>query len=322
MTIALASLALLVAQDASPTPDKPLTVADGHVEIRLDGAPFTTLRWEGLSRPVLWPVLDRAGRALTRAWPMTDATAEAKGDATDHVHQRSLWFAHGDVNGVDFWTEGDKAGRIEVKVIERTAMAADRVALRLHCDWVGPDDKVVCTEVRDLLFAVRDGARTIDFGIALRASHGALRFGDTKEGTMAVRVAQGLCFDQEGGKGRALSSEGLRDKDVWGTRARWVAFHGEVDGATAGIALLDHKDNLRHPTTWHARPYGLLAANPFGLHDFEKAPPGSGELKLDADATLALRYRVVVFVGAADSVALDEQWEQLVTEPAAKEIKR
>ena len=261
---------------------------------------------------MLWPVLDRAGRARTRDWPMT----KAPDDATDHVHQRSLWFAHGDVNGVDFWTEEGKAGRVVLTAIERVGATAESVTLRLHCDWVGSDVKVVCTEARELVFAEHDGLRTIDCAVALHASHGALRLGDTKEGTMALRVARGLCFEADGSTGHALSSEGRRDKDVWGTRARWVAFDGDVDGATVGIALLDHRDNLRHPTTWHARPYGLLAANPFGLHDFEKAPPGSGEVKLDAGATLSLRYRVVVFDGRADAAVLDAQWHAFVGDGA------
>jgi hypothetical protein len=287
-------------------------VAPAPIDVHLRGEPFVTLRWQGFSRPVLWPVLAHGGHAVTRAWPVDEGAGEPK----DHVHQKSLWFAHGDVNGVDFWTEGPKAGRVVVQSTTRSAGADDRVTLRLACAWNGPDGKPVCTETRTLAFAHDGDVRTIDCTHDVHATHGALRFGDTKEGTMAIRVAPGLCFDQEGSTGHALSSQGRRDKDVWGTRARWVAFDGLVRGTTLGVAVLDHSANLRHPTTWHARPYGLLAANPFGLHDFEKAKAGAGEHTVDAGATLSLRYRVVVFLGRADAALLDAQWRAFVGQEA------
>jgi hypothetical protein len=87
-----------------------------------------------------------------------------------------------------------------------------------------------------------------------------------------------------------------------------VAYTGEVDGRAVGVALLDHRANLRHPTWWHARPYGLLAANPFGRHDFEKAPPGTGDFALPEGETLTLRYRVLVWAGAPDPDAVEASW--------------
>ncbi|MFT4513472.1 MAG: hypothetical protein ACI91B_002175, partial [Planctomycetota bacterium] len=81
---------------------------------------------------------------------------------------------------------------------------------------------------------------------------------------------------------------------VWGQRARWIDDSGVVDGKPVGVTMMDHPKNLRFPTWWHARTYGLLAANPFGLHDFEKQPAGTGDFVLKKGDTLSLRYRVLL----------------------------
>ena len=38
---------------------------------------------------------------FTRAYPMEKVPAKQN----DHPHQRSCWFTHGNVNGIDFWAE-------------------------------------------------------------------------------------------------------------------------------------------------------------------------------------------------------------------------
>lgn len=304
----LCCLAGAVAQSPPPAPRAVVRQAAGEVEIDLD-TPFTTLRWRDLSRPVLWPLRTARGVAVTRAWPLQP---DAIGDAKDHVHQKSLWFAHGDVNGVDFWTEAKGAGRIEVEAVDRLEVAAQTASVQLRCRWLDAAGKVVCTDTRLLLCTQQDALRLLDYEVELCASHGELKLGDTKEGTMALRVAKGLCFDAKDATGRCLDSEGRTGGDVWGKRARWVAYGGTLDGQQVGVALLDHQDNLRHPTTWHARPYGLLAANPFGLHEFTKAEKGSGAVQLATGAKLPFRYRIVLFDGPIDAATLEAQWRAFV----------
>jgi hypothetical protein len=58
-----------------------------------------------------------------------------------------------------------------------------------------------------------------------------------------------------------------------------------------GVAIFDHPQNPRHPTHWHVRDYGLFAANPFGIHDFEKKPAGTGDFKVAAGESVTWRYR-------------------------------
>ena len=92
-------------------------------------------------------------------------------------------------------------------------------------------------------------------------------------------------------------STGARDGETWGKRAAWCDYFGPVEGKTVGIAIFDHPQNPQHPTWWHVRDYGLFAANPFGVHDFEKKPAGSGNLTIPAGQSVTFRYRVLLHEG-------------------------
>jgi hypothetical protein len=142
----------------------------------------------------------------------------------------------------------------------------------------------------------------------LTATERGIVFGDTKEGTFALRLHPNLRLRGAVAKGAASNREGLAGAAVWGKRSAWVAYQGPVDGEEVGVAIFDHPSNPRHPTWWHARDYGLFAANPFGAHDFEGAPEGTGDLALVRGATLTLRYRVLVFRGTRDRPELESSF--------------
>ena len=74
------------------------------VTVTMGGEVFTEVVYNTYSKPILWPIRGPGGVSLTRDWPMKSGT---RGEDTDHPHHKSLWFAHGSVNGIDFWKEGD-----------------------------------------------------------------------------------------------------------------------------------------------------------------------------------------------------------------------
>ena len=292
-----------------------LRAVDGGYDVLVDGEPFTTYRGIGQPKPILYPVHGPGGVEMTRNFPMR----ETPGEARDHPHHRSLWFAHGDVNGVDFWTEGPGRGRIEQASASILEAHGPSVALVATNRWVGPGGNVVCRDVRTLRFGtLPDAARYIDVQIMVSASEGEVVFGDTKEGTMALRTHPNLRLanDEKAGVttagGRALDSEGRRDRALWGERARWVDYWGPIDGRTVGVAIFDHPSNPRHPTWWHARHYGLVAANPFGRHDFEGGARGAGNLVIPAGGCVVFTYRFLFHEGAADAERLNRQYDAFV----------
>lgn len=265
------------------------------ITVRVGESFFTRCTSEGGAPPYLWPLEGPTGERMTRGFPMEPVA----GEPDDHPHHRSLWFAHGAVNGHDFWhgakTRIEPDGRAEIVVPQ-----GERGVVRTRYRWLDDGGQLVCTETRTTSFSATASERTIDFEIALEPAAAPLVLGDTKEGSFAVRLRPELCLKGEGATGHFRNSAGNEDGDCWGKRAAWCTSWGTVEGEVVGLTLFDHPKNHAHPTWWHARDYGLFAANPFGAHDFEGAPEGTGELTVPVGEHLTLRYRLVLYAGAPD----------------------
>ncbi len=269
-----------------------LTVEDtpGGVAVKIDGQPFAEYLTKSGSKSIVWPIYGPTGKLMTRSWPMDDKVASEKD--RDHIHQRSLWFTHGDVNGIDFWSEGK--GRIEHREFVKKTGGEEAVIVTKN-DWVSPDGKKVLEDERTFTFGGDKDARWIDVDIALMATEGPVVFGDTKEGSFGVRVPSSVRVETLKG-GKIVNSDGKQNLAAWGKPAAWVDYHGPIDDETLGIAILNHPSSFRYPTHWHVRTYGLFAANPFGLSDFTNGKE-KGEYTLPKGAGLRLRYRVLLHKG-------------------------
>lgn len=280
------------------------------VTVSVDGKLFTRYLTQSGDKPVMWPLIGPGEQELTRGYPLRDATPEEK---QDHIHHRSFWFTHGSVNGVDFWSENPNHGKIVHREFVEVTSGKEAV-IATRNDWIGPDGKKVCEDLRRFRFAADHEARWIDCEIELFANPGEVVFGDTKEGSFAIRVAESIKVDAKKG-GRIVNSEGQVDGAAWGQPAAWVDYHGPVGDQVCGIAILNHPSSFRFPTPWHVRTYGLFAANPFGLHDFAGGKADvNGSHKLPAGEKMLLRYRVLLHAGdhQAGKVATHfEQYRQL-----------
>ena len=310
-------LPLLVTATVAAPPEVSTTTDDakGTVTVKFDGKPFTTLVYRGHPKPVLHPVIGPGDTLMLRQWPVAEA---APGEEKDHPHHKGIWFTHGDVNGVDFWKEAKDAGRIVVTEIPDTqALRNGTAVIRTVEDWLAPSGNRICSGATTITCGLDGTARFIDYAITLTAADGPVTFGDTKEGTMGLRSHPALNLKGEVAKGQCANSEGQSGPAIWGKRARWVDYWAPVGGKVVGIACFDHPDNLRHPTTWHARDYGLIAANPFGLHDFLKQPAGSGNHVIPKGESLTLRYRWLFHEGDPGTAEIEKRWKQWAA-PAAR----
>lgn len=279
----------------------------GKLRIDVDGKHFADYVYEGYSRPFLFPIADANGAKMTRSWPM----AEAENEEHDHPHHKSFWWAHGDMNGVDFWAEGKDSGKTVHEEFTEVK-SGDVGVIRSRNKYVSKDGKTMATDERTLRIYPGSVGRTFDFEITLKGADGALKFGDTKEGTMAVRLAETMRLKGKVGNGHIVNSEGVRDGATWGKRAKWVDYYGPVDGKTVGMAIFDHPSNPRHPTWWHVRDYGLFAANPFGIHDFEKKEKGAGDLTVAAGEKITFKYRFYLHSGDEKEGKVSEAYERYV----------
>ncbi|HEX6813552.1 MAG TPA: PmoA family protein [Planctomycetota bacterium] len=272
--------------------------------VTIGGAPFASVHLAAQPRPYVFPILGPDGVMMTRSFPM----AEVAGEERDHPHHQSLWFAHGSVNGFDFWVGKAHRERLEWNGVCDIDNEPTRCRLRCGYRWLADGDTLVCTEERELVFAGGD-ARTIDVSVTLRPGSQPLVLGDTKEGTFALRVHPALCVESKTATGKLVNSEGQQNRDVWGKKARWIDDSGTVEGKQVGVAMFDHPANHGYPTWWHARTYGLLAANPFGVHDFEGKPAGTGNVTVPVGGRLTLRYRVLLHGSGWDQQRLEAAWQ-------------
>jgi hypothetical protein len=258
-----------------------------RIRFTIDGRLFTEYRFDGRF-PAFFPVRNPAENDMTRAWPFE----EREGENQDHPHHRSLWFAHGDMNGVDFWHDSETV--VSQRQLLGHGANAEAAWFEAANTWVDGKGHLICTDERRVTAFTTEGAWGLDTDITVTATRSGLTFGDTKEGTFAIRLASGLVAD----RGATLSdSEGHEGRDAWGKRSSWMLSTGTIGGRPAAVAIFDHADNPRYPTTWHARTYGLVAANPFGLSAFENKPAGAGAFTLGPGESVRFRHRFLFFDG-------------------------
>jgi len=308
---ALTTVAKVMAADSSASAQGvQITKLEDRLHIEINGQLFTEYFFKDVPRPYCYPLIGPGESPMTRNWPMQSPPDEEH----DHPHHRSLWYAHGEINGIDFWSEVKNFGKTVHQGFDEIKSGGVGV-IRSHDNWVGPDGKVVLTDNRLLrIYAPKNPAeRVFDFEITLHASNGDVVFGDTKEGSMAMRLNESMRLERKKKKaeGHIINSEGVQDGETWGKRAKWCDYYGPVNGKTVGVAIFDHPQNPRYPTWWHVRDYGLFAANPFGRHDFEKlSDKEAGNLKLAAGKDLTFRYRFYLHEGDEKQAKVAERYAE------------
>ena len=233
-------------------------------------------------------------------------------ETNDHPHQRSLWFTHGNVNGNDLWSELPIAGSTVHRKFLDVSGGSQAKIVSVN-DWLDKNGNKLCEDQRTIIGGVDGDNRYIDFDIIIKAVDKPVTFGDTKEGSFGIRVPDSMRVDAKRG-GRIVNANGTTDDHAWGKAATWVDYHGPVEGETLGIAILNHPSSYGFPTHWHVRPYGLFAANPFGLHDFDGlAANGSHTLK--PGETMTFRYRVILHKGDEKEGHIAESFAKYSQQP-------
>ena len=310
--------------------------ADRRVDVLVGGRPFTSYIYPTtIKKPVLYPLRTGSGTVVTRGYPLDPRPAER----VDHPHHVGLWFNYGDVNGLDFWNNSDaikpeqapKMGTVVHRQVRTTQSGNGQGALEVTAEWVTHDGKALLREdTRFVFHAGAGGRRAIDRITTLTALGAPVSFTDNKEGVLGIRVARGLeqpskspelftdasgrptavpVLNNEGVVGNYRSSEGREGDAVWGTRGRWTMLTGVVDNEPVTLAILDHPRNVGFPTYWHARGYGLFAANPLGQKALSN---GKDELnfRLDAGQSTTFRHRILILSGKATPDAIERDWTE------------
>jgi hypothetical protein len=306
------------------------------VDVFVDGKFFTSYIYSDtipvLRKPVLYPVVAASGVTVTRGYPLQPR----QGERIDHPHHIGMWFNYGNVNGLDFWNNSDAipAGKADsMGTIKHTGITAVKTKngngeLDVTADWINSKGGVLLKEATKYYFHAEDGARYIDRVTTLTAANGNVSLADNKEGVFGMRVARELelpskeavilsdahgnktevpVMDNAGVTGNYLNSEGITGNDTWGKRARWTALSGTVSGKDVTIVIFDNPNNVGFPTYWHARDYGLFAANPLGQSIFSNGKETLNYI-LKAGKSVTFTYRVLILDGKPGKEKIETEY--------------
>jgi hypothetical protein len=221
-------------------------------------------------------------------------------------------------------------GTIRHRSVEKAKGGAGEGELEVSSAWLMPDGSVVLRENTRYLFRAAGDWRSIDRITTLTAGDKPVSFKDNKEGVLGLRVTRALeepsdkpevftdaqgratkvpTMDNKGVNGVYLSSEGKKGGAVWGTRGRWTVLRGTVEGEPVTLGILDHPGNPGFPTYWHARGYGLFAANPLG-----QAALSDGKERLDfalePGATARFRHRILIASGTLTPEQAEARYQE------------
>lgn len=313
---------------------------DKKVDVMVNEKLFTSYLYTNdlpvLKKPTLYPIIAANGVTITRGYPIDPRPNER----TDHPHHIGAWFNYGDVNGLDFWNNSDaipenqtdKMGTIRHEKIVGMKNGMDSAELEVAAKWLRPDGSVLLNEKTKFIFYAQDSTRIIDRIVTLKAQEEPVLFKDNKEGMIAIRTARELehpsdkpvtlsdaqgnetdvpMLDNTGVTGHYLSSNGVEGEDVWGKRAEWVALYGTINGKDVTVVLMDQPKNIGYPTYWHARGYGLFAANALGQQVFSD---GKEELNftLAPGEAVTFSYRIAILDGNVEETQIESAYSSFI----------
>jgi hypothetical protein len=331
--VAILAAAAAVPMKAASGVEVKVNEAAKRVDVTIDGKPFTSYIWPTtLKKPVLYPIRTAKGTLITRGFPLDPR----KGERVDHPHHVGMWLNHGDVNGLDFWNNSDaikadqapKMGTIYHQKIIHTKNGADEGELTVETAWMTPDNKQLIKETTQFIFRGGADSRTIDRITTLTALDQQVVFKDSKEAFLGMRMTRALeqpaekaevftdasgkatpvpVLDNTGVTGKYISSEGKQGDDVWSSRGKWTMLGGSVEGEPVTVAILDHPSNVGYPTHWHARGYGLFAANPLGDKQFNE--PKAFDFTLEPGKSVTFKYRVLILGGPSTPDRIEREYQ-------------
>lgn len=235
----------------------------------------------------------------------------------DHPWHYGLWFSFKYINGLNYWEEDRKTGlsqgRTEINNIEVKPRDDYSAQIAMQLSYHPPGQPAVLTESCQIHLSKpdEDDRYHIDWISRFTAGAADVLLDRTpiqgEEGGqswggyagLSLRVAKNI-------SGWHLAdSEGRKDLEAHGKKARWMSFGGRTAGnKDFSIAIFDHPDNLRHPSP------GFVIMDPkvpFGY--FSPALLFNKPYTLPAGKSFSLKYRVLIHPGRAENNLLEAEWK-------------
>lgn len=282
-----------------------LPLPDHQVAFQVEGQ--ERCRWHygpAYPRPFFYPLLGPAsGQSLTRM---------GHPGAPDHDHHRSIWFAHADVQGVNFW-----ADRTPARVTQKQWLAyqdgEDEAAMAVLLGWNdGHDPKDLMEQTLIAAMKPGEGGETfLELQSTFKPTAAQLELGKSNFGFLAVRVAKAISAFFGGGT-LTGSEGGTGEQALFAKPARWIDYSGEQPGGHAeGISFFDHPANPGHPNAWHVREDGWIGA----------APGLAAPIMITRDKPLTLRYLLHAHRGMVEATRANDVFAAFARLPALELVK-
>jgi len=281
----------------------------GELVITASGQPLATYVYadKEITRPYFAHVHVPSGVQITRHHPPIEGQ-----DLTDHAtFHPGIWLAFGDINGQDFWRIKAPVRHIKFVQPPRAAGATGTFVVENSYRRADKPDQVVCHEIcRYTIKAQEDGYLLVSDSVFWAPE--AFAFGDQEEMGLGVRVATPISVKSGG---HMLDAAGRVDeKEIWSKSSAWCDYSGTIGGHQVGILLMPDPANFR-PARFHARDYGLLAANPFGQKVFGAAQ--ESRVTVQPGELFRLRFGVLLHATNGATMDLPAAYQSFLREIAA-----
>lgn len=243
------------------------------------------------------------GTELTRPWPIPPGYPK-----DDHTWHRALWWSWKFINGHNFWEENQQG--TDPTQIEVTHTPAGDAQINITIMYHLPDQAPVLKEERGIHISQPDqgGCYFIDWQTRFTpAGTEAVTFSNYRYGGLSLRMAAEL---SETPAWVFLANTEEVTANGTSVPTRWMAYQGTLArDQNAALAIFDHPDNPRYPTTWLVRdnyPY----MNP--------TFPGNQDYTLRANENLSLRYGILVYQGTLTKRQIERHWKRFARDKTAK----
>jgi hypothetical protein len=290
---------------SSPSPDSPSPEPDGPSADGIDVEGLWTYRWAARRRPHIHPVRTPAGHVLTRDAP------------DDHPWHHALWFTIKFVDEDNFWEEYDAYGVLRHDGPPSVVSAAGGVvAVKGRLEWIRPDRTTVAL-VEDRTWThvpLGPDAYAIDLDTRLVPTTDC-RFDRTPFTTWGGYGGLTLRGAGDWTDTRLLLDDGSTHERVLGDSSRWCDLTGRPPGAeegvVAGMAILDHPGNHRHPVPWYASTRADTYGDDGWSNFLNAAFLWHEGMDVAAGEEVRIRHRVIVHDGEWSADRLQTAWADL-----------
>jgi hypothetical protein len=229
-------------------------------------------------------------------------------DPNGHSHHNSVWIAHQNVGGVDFWSDTGKGQVVQRRVV-RYEDSAEEALIQVELDWKEDTDRVLMRELRTMRvrpLANREWVLLLDHEFTAPEAGGVV-LGETAFGFLGVRMTKTLGVHDGGGVIRN-SAGAVNEKEVFRKPAKWVDYSGPITAAAnEGILLMDHPENYSHPTPFHVREDGWMGI----------ATTFQGAKTIEPEQPLKLRFGLYIHSGVPKLEQLEAQFTAFTQTAAA-----